>query len=379
MHGEHAISRPPTPSACPQRRSTFAHHDRPPPTSDAPQLRDLKERLQATGGPGAINTRLGLDWEPRGKRGRSLHDLGVSKRNVIKRKETVRRWKRHWTGTPATGGAGFSHTIPPGHAPATLDSWLEHVGVRATDHRQAKEPLCVLEAGGCASLERERLRHAHAYDGAGRTQTMKWGPTQCISVRTPDVGAHAGARCCGKTNRKRAPVCAALVHYTLTCNAHTVQQRQGTSSERRSSARQALPPTAREPRPNFAAVVPPRAAATTPTNLRNPRRNQQAPHPARNHINEGQGAGSCRSASAVHQGQWCAITTSRTGCTCRGFGNPTRTTSGGKAIGNEKHAPQSGQDHQNDAAPLVVDQTGRAKTSCGSELTWAWTVMGTSQ
>ena len=133
--------------------------DRPPPTADA--LRDLKERLQATGGPGAINTRLSLDWEPRGKRGRSLHDLGVSKRNVTERKETVRRWKRHWTGTPATGGAGFSHTIPPGHAPATLDSWLECVGVRATDRREAKEQLCVLEAGGCASLEREHLRHAY--------------------------------------------------------------------------------------------------------------------------------------------------------------------------------------------------------------------------
>ena len=93
--------------------------DRPPTTADA--LRDLKERLQATGGHG--NTRLSFDWEPRGKHGRSLHDLGISKRNVTKRKETVRRWKRHWTGTPATGGAGFSHTIPPGHAPATLDSW----------------------------------------------------------------------------------------------------------------------------------------------------------------------------------------------------------------------------------------------------------------
>ena len=124
------------------------------------ELRELKERIHATGGPGTLNSSVSYDWVPNSKHQRSTHAIPTSSDSGDKH-TTMRAWQQRWTGTPDGAGQGHQHTVPPGHVPTSLHAWLHEMGVHSAERQAVKEKLGEASAGECATLEQEHARHAY--------------------------------------------------------------------------------------------------------------------------------------------------------------------------------------------------------------------------
>ena len=125
------------------------------------ELRELKERIHATGGPGTLNRSVSYDWAPNSKHQRSMHTIPTSSDSGDTHDTTIRAWQQHWTGTPDGAGQGHEHTIPPGHVPTSLHTWLHEIGVNSAERQAVKEKLGEVSAGEYATLEQEHARHAN--------------------------------------------------------------------------------------------------------------------------------------------------------------------------------------------------------------------------